>query len=133
MLNNTTDWLTQHDTLLYWIGIISLLMFVFSLLLLPILINKIPADYFSLNEHERAIDLLKPRNILRNVVGLIVLLAGLAMLFLPGQGLICVLIGLTIMKFPGKYALERWIITRKGVLASLNWIREKGGKQPLKV
>lgn len=133
MLNNITDWLMQHDTLLYWIGIISLLMFVFSLLLLPILINKIPANYFKPNEREHNVDLLKPRNILRNFIGLIVLLAGVAMLVLPGQGILCILLGLTIMNFPGKYTLERWIVTRKGVLESLNWLREKGGNPPLDV
>ena len=133
MLNNITDWLMQHDTLLYWIGIISLLMFVFSLLLLPILINKIPVNYFKPNEREHKVDLLKPRNILRNFIGLIVLLAGVAMLVLPGQGILCILLGLTIMNFPGKYTLERWIVTRKGVLESLNWLREKGGNPPLDV
>lgn len=133
MLNNITDWLVQHDTLLYWIGIISLLMFVFSLLLLPVLINKIPSDYFSHRQQGHAVDLLKPKTILRNLLGLMVLLAGLAMLVLPGQGILCILLGLTIMSFPGKYALERWVVTRKGVLESLNWIREKAGKPPLEV
>lgn len=133
MLNNITDWLAQHETLLYWVGISSALMFVFSLLLLPILINKIPIDYFSHQRQGHPVDLLKPSNILRNLLGLVVLLAGLAMLVLPGQGILCILLGLTIMNFPGKYALERWVVTRKGVLESLNWIREQGGKPPLEV
>ncbi|MFI0400357.1 MAG: PGPGW domain-containing protein [Thiolinea sp.] len=133
MLNNITDWLAQHETLLYWVGISSALMFVFSLLLLPILINKIPIDYFSHRRQGHPVDLLKPGNILRNLLGLVVLLAGLAMLVLPGQGILCILLGLTIMNFPGKYALERWVVTRKGVLESLNWIREQGGKPPLEV
>ncbi len=133
MLNNITSWLMQHETLLYWSGIISLLLFVASLLLLPWLINKIPVDYFMHQAKEHKVNLLNPITILRNLLGLIVLAAGVAMLILPGQGILCILIGLTIMHFPGKYALERWVITRKGVLDSMNWIREKSGKPPLQV
>lgn len=132
MLNNITDWLTQHDTLLYWSGIISLLMFLLSLLLLPWLVNKIPTDYFTYKK-DPAVKLIHPVNIVRNLLGLVVLLAGVAMLLLPGQGILCILLGLTIMNFPGKYSLERWVVTRKGVLESLNWIRAKGGQAPLQV
>lgn len=133
MLDNITDWFTQHATPLYWLGIISLFMFVFSLLLLPWLINKIPVDYFNHQQHRQPVNLLKPSNMLRNLIGLVVLLAGLAMLVLPGQGVLCILLGLMIMNFPGKYALEHWVITRKGVLESLNWIRAKGGQPPLNI
>lgn len=132
MLNNITDWLTQHATLLYWIGIISLLIFLLSLLLLPWLISKIPVDYFT-QKRDHSVKLLSPVNLLRNLVGMLVVLAGLAMLILPGQGMLSILIGLMIMQFPGKYALERWVITRKGVLTALNWIREKGGHSPLQI
>ncbi|HPY41573.1 MAG TPA: PGPGW domain-containing protein [Thiolinea sp.] len=133
MLNNITSWLEQHGTFLYWFGIISLFMFVLSLLLLPWLINKIPVNYFKHQEEPDPVRLLKPANILRNAIGLLVLLAGVGMLVLPGQGILCILLGLMIMNFPGKYSLERWVITRKGVLESMNWIRSKGGKPPLQV
>lgn len=133
MLNNITHWLHQHETLLYWIGIISLLMFVFSLLLLPWLINKIPADHFEHADEPDSVKLLSPINLLRNLTGLVVLVAGVGMLILPGQGILCILLGLAIMNFPGKYSLERWVITRKGVLESINWIREKGGNPPLQI
>jgi hypothetical protein len=133
MLNNITDWLHQHDAFLYWFGIISVFMFVFSLLLLPWLVNKMPADYFKPTEDPQRVNLLSPITILRNLAGLLVLVAGIGMLILPGQGILCILIGLAIMDFPGKYSLVRWVVTRKGVLDSLNWIRDKGGKPPLEV
>lgn len=120
--------------LLVIIGVISAIMFVLSLLLLPWILNKIPVDYFS-----RARDpsswkiLLQPRAILRNIIGLTVVSAGIAMLVLPGQGLLTILIGLAVMQFPGKFELERWLVTRKGVLEGINWLRQRSGRLPLKV
>lgn len=133
MLNNITDWLAQHNTLLYWFGIISLFMFILSLLFLPWLLNKIPVDYFMHKEEQHKVRLLSPMNLIRNLLGLLILLAGIFMLILPGQGILSILVGLTIMNFPGKYALERWVVSRQGVLDSINWIRKKGGNPPLQI
>ncbi|RME33433.1 MAG: hypothetical protein D6786_07715, partial [Gammaproteobacteria bacterium] len=59
------------------------------------------------------------------------LLAGLIMLFTPGQGLLTMLVGLLLMNYPGKYRLERWLVTRPRVLETLNWIRARTGHPPL--
>lgn len=126
--------LAQHQAILGWVGLISVVMFVSSLLLLPWLVKKIPQDYF-----KRPADqanwrcLLKPSAIVRNLLAVPVLLAGLAMLVLPGQGLLTLLIGVAIMEFPGKYALERRIVKQKGVLLALNWLRRKTGTPPLEI
>lgn len=133
MLNNITDWLAQHHTLLYWFGITSFFMFVLSLLLLPWLLNKIPADYFMHKEEKHKFNPFSPINIIRNLLGLCILISGVFMLILPGQGILGILLGLTLMNFPGKYSIERWVVTRKGVLESINWIRKKGGQPPLQV
>ncbi|MEJ2320993.1 MAG: PGPGW domain-containing protein, partial [Gammaproteobacteria bacterium] len=77
--------------------------------------------------------LLRPRSIVRNIIGLPVLLAGLLMLFLPGQGLLTVMIGLAIMVYPGKFRAERWLVRRQGVLRALNWMRKRRGVPPLDV
>jgi hypothetical protein len=65
------------------------------------------------------------------LLGLPVLLAGIAMLVLPGQGLLTIMIALGIMNFPGKFELEKWVVTRKGVLKAVNWIRKKSHHPPL--
>jgi hypothetical protein len=67
----------------------------------------------------------------KNVLGVIFLIAGLAMLALPGQGILTIVIGLALLDFPGKFALERWLVTRKAVLNSINWMRRKRGRPPL--
>ena len=46
----------------------------------------------------------------KNLLGATLVLAGLLMLFLPGQGVITLLAGLMIMNYPGKFVLEPWLI-----------------------
>lgn len=134
MIHKIIEWLSQYQAILAWLGLISLLLFVFSLLLLPWLIKQIPADYFQANRtHHRQGKLLSPVNIVRNLLGFIILLAGLAMFVLPGQGILTALVGIAIMQFPGKHRLERWLISRNGVLPAVNWLRRKTNSPELKI
>ncbi|HPE59965.1 MAG TPA: PGPGW domain-containing protein [Thiolinea sp.] len=113
--------------LFFWLGIISLLVFLLSLLSLPWLLCRIPADYFSRTpESFHWSTLLHPFTLLRNLLGLLILCSGIAMLILPGQGLLTILIGIAIMQFPGRTRLERWLVSRKGVLKTINWFRRRG-------
>lgn len=64
------------------------------------------------------------------LLGIFLLVCGLAMLVLPGQGLITILIGLSLIPFPGKHKLEQYLLARKSVRSSLNWIRLKAHKEP---
>jgi len=57
--------------------------------------------------------------------------AGIIMLVLPGQGIFTILIGIMLLNFPGKYRLERWIVARRPVLRSINWLRRRAGRAPL--
>ena len=59
--------------------------------------------------------------------------AGIAMLLLPGQGVLTILIGIMLLDFPGKRSLEFWIIRQRGVLKAANWIRRKSNHPPLEV
>lgn len=134
MLKQVILWFYQYETLLAWIGTASALMFVFSLLMLPWLLSRIPADYFRRHKTETTwMMLLTPRNLLRNLLGLPVLVAGILMLVLPGQGLLTIFIGLAIMQFPGKHDLERRVVSRRGILQAINWVRGKAGVAALEV
>ncbi len=120
-----------------WFAITSLVSFILGLLLAPVIVSRIPADYFTqprrqhapVNSRQRVLQLLIIGA--KNVVGVILVLAGLLMLFIPGQGLITLLLGLMIMNYPGKYALECWVIERSPVLSAMNWLRAKSGQVPL--
>jgi len=55
------------------------------------------------------------------------------LLVLPGQGLLTILLGIIMIDFPGKYHLQRWCISRESVLHSMNWLRKKGKRAPIKL
>lgn len=126
------EWLQANETMLWWLGGFSGLVFVTTLIMVPFLIARIPADYF---EHSRRVNALIPRHsawgivilIFKNILGILLLLAGIAMLALPGQGMITVFVALTLLNFPGKYRLERWVVSRKPILRTVNWFRRRHG------
>lgn len=133
------QWFENNEKLLAWIGILSLAVLVASLFLTPFLVARIPADYFAKDEpppsafaehHPAArIALL----IARNVIGALLILAGIAMLLLPGQGILTLLFGLFVVDFPGKRKLELRLLRRPRILRTLNWMRKRAGREPLRV
>jgi len=122
---------------LLWL-LLFIVPFIGSLLFVPWAVVRIPADYFHYSRRHRVpwanyhpalrLFLLLGKNLL----GLMLVLAGVAMLVLPGQGLLTILIGLLFMDFPGKYRCERWLVTRKRVLQAINWLRHKRHQLPLR-
>jgi len=120
-----------------WFIGVSFASLVTTLLLVPALIKRIPTDYFS---HSRRLPVVATSNHpvislafagAKNLLGATLVLAGLLMLFIPGQGLLTLLAGLMIMNYPGKFALERWLIRRPHVLSAVNWLRARHGQPPL--
>jgi len=120
------------DTLLpylEWLTLISIATFLLSIIIIPWYVCRLPRDYFSdILEHphhpsrdSRHIVLV----VLKNTAGVILVAAGIAMLFLPGQGLLTMLIGILCMSFPGKRKLILYLITRPAVQRSLDWTRKK--------
>ncbi len=131
--------LAENPQWALWMGGISLATFLLSLILIPWLIIKLPENYFS--DRKRHTSRLRQRHPLeyaliltaKNLLAVFLIIAGLLMLVLPGQGLLSLLIGISLSDFPGKFRLERWIVSRPGVLATLNWIRKKARKPELKL
>lgn len=127
----------QHQVLLGVIGILSAIMFIASLLSLPFLVSLIPEDYFRYHEPYRKHHTYKHPVIrllilgMKNLAGLVLIIAGFIMLFLPGQGLITLTMGLLFLNFPGKRKLEYRLISNQKVLRSINWLRAKRNKGPL--
>ena len=69
--------------------------------------------------------------LLRNLLAAILLLAGVIMLFIPGQGVLTILMGILIADFPYKRRLQKRILRRPKILLSLNKLRHKFGVAPL--
>jgi len=113
MIESITSLLQQYEFALFWVGIGSIVFFIGSLMLLPWMVSLIPVNYFRIHHEIYWHDLLRPRSIMRNLIGLPVLLTGFAMIFLPGQGLLTIMAGLVIMIYPGKFRAERWLVKRQ--------------------
>jgi len=71
--------------------------------------------------------------IVKNLVGYTLILGGILMLVLPGQGLFTILMGLILSNYPGKYSIERKFISMPSVLKTVNWLRKKSDKPPLQI
>ncbi len=131
------DWLLNNEALLWWLAVVSAITFILSVIIVPIILIRLPADYFSRNRNSRAPcasahPLIKfPLLILKNSFAVILIIAGIAMLALPGQGILTIVAGIVLLDFPGKHQAERWIIERKYILHAINWVRTKAGKSEL--
>ncbi len=110
-----------------------------SLIAIPWLIARIPRDYFAgpkapplpwAQAHPAWRLLLSG---LKNLVGLILVLVGLALFVLPGQGVLTLLVGLMLLEFPGKRRMELFLVRRPRVRKVLDWIRKRAGRKPLLV
>ncbi|MFQ3207524.1 MAG: hypothetical protein ACI9IT_001682 [Glaciecola sp.] len=122
----------EHAVLLVTVSLLTAFL---TLALVPLLITNIPADYFicekplKISKYHPIINLFLKAA--KNLLGAAFLCFGFVLLFLPGQGLVMILAGLLIMNYPGKYAIERWLILKLGVLPAMNALRLRYGKPPL--
>lgn len=123
--------------LLVTVGLASIVMFVLTLLIVPFVIVRIPEDYFSDRRHRTSKWAKLPPVlrytlvVLKNLAGIILLIMGILMLVLPGQGLLTMFFGIALMDFPGKFSIERRLVSYPRVLNSINWIRKKADRKPL--
>jgi heme O synthase-like polyprenyltransferase len=134
-----TPWMTFISENAGWLAGLSLFTFIITLVLVPVLVVRIPADYFSHHHRHRMSATARHPLVsflissVKNIFGIVLALAGVLMLFTPGQGLITLLVGLMIMNYPGKYTLERWLIRRLHILPAMNWFRTRRGRPPLQM
>ena len=132
-------WIKGHELALWWMGTLSLVAFLASLILIPIIVVHIPSNYFlrkkrSLTDPQGHYSVIRLTGIVvKNLFGIVFVLSGLAMLILPGQGIITILIGIMMLNFPGKLTLESRIVKQPSVLRAINWMRAKAKRPALQV
>tara|TARA_B100001559_G_scaffold312953_1_gene311336 strand:- start:389 stop:844 length:456 start_codon:yes stop_codon:yes gene_type:complete len=139
--NNLIDQISgiilNYKNFILWLGSISFLVFIFSLISIKWLVALIPSDYFienKRNKYQSSYPLTWLISIIiKNIIGYILIIGGILMLVLPGQGLFTIIIGLMLSNYPGKYFIERKFIAIPSVLKTINWLRKKSNKPPLKV
>jgi hypothetical protein len=131
------EWFQRYETVLWVLAVGSTAMFLATLVIVPMLVVRIPYDYFASSRRpwrpwaDRHPLLRALLELGKTLLGLMLVIAGILMLVLPGQGVVTILVGLTLMSFPGKFRLERWIVARRPVRRFFNWLRRRAGKRPL--
>ncbi len=131
------DWLSEHA---WWLMILSAVLGIVTALAGFAILMKLPEDYFLRIEESapaigsrpliRAVSL-----ILKNSMGIVIILVGgiMSLPLIPGPGLIMVIIGLSLTNFPGKRKLELKILRAPLALGTVNWLRSKAGRSPLRL
>ena len=133
------EFLHTHETLFFYLTISGVVGLIGSLIVVQWILIKIPPDYFSAEKRKpcpwgncppviRVIVL-----IIKNIIGVILILSGIIMLFIPGQGLLTIFAGIILTDFPYKYKLIRKIVKTPRILNFINKLREKAKHAPLKL
>lgn len=108
-----------------------------SLIFIPLAVVRIPPDYFAHSTRPPGLGIDRhpvvraAHRLGKNALGLAFIVMGVAMLVLPGQGLLTILIGVLLLDFPGKYRFEKWLVSRPGLLRAINWLRRRARRPPL--
>lgn len=117
-------------------ALLSLFTFAGSLIAIPWLVARLDSTYFRTFALQTTTGEIRERSgaflvwaLARNTCGLVLVVLGVLMLVLPGQGIITLVLGLSLLDFPGKSLLLAWILQRKAVQRTLNWLRRKQGKE----
>ena len=131
------EFLSNYKIYLVWLGTLSFIIFIFSLLAIKWLVALIPSDYF-IKKNNSEFRLNYPifwlvSIIIKNLVGYILIFGGILMLVLPGQGLFTIFVGLMLSNYPGKFYIERKFIAIPSVLSAINWLRKKSNTPSIKL
>lgn len=121
------------SSIYFWLGALSLTMFLGGIVVAPIAVGKLPADYFARatkDSPKRESGSFTLWRLFRNGMGILLILTGIALLVLPGQGLLTVLIGLAFVDIPGKHRAVQWVVRKPGVMRVLNELRRRVNKPP---
>ena len=137
LINALIVWFSNHPGILITLGISSVFIFILSIVGISWFVAQIPDDYFLSTKRQRT-KWGQEKPILRllfllvkNIVGIFLIFAGLLMIILPGQGFLTIVTGLLLINYPGKFKLEQKIVAMPSIFKALNWIRKKANKNPL--
>jgi hypothetical protein len=145
LLSLMSDSLSDYLVLISWrhalIGVLIFAgTFLLNLAIVSFILVKIPADHFSNKNPTKfwAGPHPFPRAaaiIGKNILGVFLILLGIVLSIpgVPGQGLLTILLGVMLVDFPGRRKLEQKLLSRPGIVKSINRLRGKFGKPPLEL
>ena len=135
LLEQIIDHVDEYKSVIFWLSLLSFLIFIFSLVSIKWLVALIPIDYFVYKKNSK----FKTKYpftwlismIIKNIIGYLLIFGGILMLVLPGQGLFTIFIGLMMSNYPGKYYIEKKFIAIPSILKTINWLRKQSNKEPI--
>lgn len=134
-IENIKALFSNYYDFFFWLGVVSSIIFLISLLSIRWLVCMIPSDYFIKKEQSKFKSNYPVAwiisSIIKNIFGYVLIFGGILMLVLPGQGLITIFIGLMLSNYPGKYKIEKKIIAIPRIFKTINWLRKKSDEPPL--
>ncbi len=127
----------SHTALAGAIALVSVLVVVVYAAVMFGAVSRVSSDYFV--SREPAASTWRRRHpvvrflghVVKNVIGVLLLIIGLAMLVLPGQGLLTIVVALMLLDFPGKRRLTLRILRERHVRSAIDWMRARAGQPPL--
>ena len=130
------QWISK-DTLL-WVSTISGVALLVLAIVIPWLIVQMPEDYFSNPQRynwlgRKPATIRIPIRILKNVFAIALVILGAIMFLTPASGLFPILLGVALADVPGKSKLQRWILGKKTIRKSMNWLRRKFHRKPVQM
>jgi hypothetical protein len=130
------QWMSK-DTML-WVSTVSGVLLLAMAIIIPWLIVRMPDDYFSKPQRynwlgRKPAPVRIPLRILKNVLAAALVILGVVMFLTPASGLFPILLGVALADVPGKSKLQRWILGRKTIRKSMNWLRRKFHRKPVQM
>ena len=139
-----SDFLADFFTSLTWrsalVGVLVFLgTFFLNLGIVSVILVKLPADHFKSDKSKKitgsnaTVRVLKV--IAKNVAGVLLIALGVVLSVpgVPGQGLLTILLGVMLVDFPGKDRLEQKLLSRPGIINTINRLRGRFGKPALEL
>lgn len=127
-------WFESHLIISVIISVLSFLTFLGTIFIMPIIVVILPSNYFIEYGHAHNY-LFKKHPILRyivliikNVFGILFVLLGIILLFLPGQGILTIFVGILLIDFPKKKVLIIYFVKKEKIRKAINQLRIKFNK-----
>ena len=136
-LSTVLLWVQTHPLMVTGMLVVSLFLAGVYAIVIFTAIARMDADYFVQPEadhdswRDRCTGLWLVTRVTKNLVGVFLVLFGLVMLVLPGQGILTILIGISLLEFPGKHRLELAIVKQPSIRRAIDRIRQRSGTKPL--
>ena len=114
--------------------------FLLNLGIVSVILVKLPANHFSKNRKTKFWSGQHPARhaakvVGKNVAGVLLVALGVVLSIpgVPGQGLLTILLGIMLLDFPGRDRLEQKLLSKPGIVNTINGLRERFGKRPLEL